>query len=107
MGFNNKEMSKTDTIPREGLIEFIENRYTINNSFSPANETKKFMNELDIFMGYKPATDDEIMAYYGWERECIRPHEIRHREGSFASGWAADVLLSSLREEYKLETLRS
>lgn len=92
-------MSKYDTIPRESLIGFLEKGYAKDG-------VERFMRELDVYMGYEAPTDEEILKYYGWERECSSPHEIRHFEGSFASGQAANVMMQVLREEYKEEQLR-
>lgn len=44
-------------------------------------------------------SDEKLLASHGWTVECQSPFEIRHEDGSFASGQAADCVLSSLREE--------
>lgn len=44
--------------------------------------------------------DVEILSMNGWELECESPFEIRHREtGSFATGIAAEIVLSVLKEQ--------
>lgn len=44
---------------------------------------------------------DKVLSYYGWERECESPFEIRHTEtGSFASGEAADIVCKNLLFSY-------
>lgn len=50
---------------------------------------------------------DEIFQQYleqnGWIIECESPLEIRHNEGSFATMYAAKVLLAELQSQYKDE----
>ncbi len=43
-------------------------------------------------------SDDELLAYGGWVRECSSPLELRHEDGSFATGQAADLVMADLRE---------
>jgi hypothetical protein len=50
--------------------------------------------------------DDDFQRYLevnGWTVECESPLEIRHEEGSFATLYAAKVLLGELEEQYKEE----
>lgn len=47
-------------------------------------------------------TDYELLKLHGWETECESPFEIRHEDGSFATGQAADCVLSTLKEESKI-----
>lgn len=42
----------------------------------------------------------ELLEYLGWTVECESPLEIRHEDGSFASGYAAGVLIDHLEEEH-------
>ena len=51
-------------------------------------------------------SDEEMLALDGWEIECHSPFEIRHEDGSFATGQAADIVLSSLKEELKIFTFK-
>lgn len=44
-------------------------------------------------------TDIELLESNGWEVECESPFEIRTKDGSFASGQAAIIVLSQLRED--------
>jgi len=45
------------------------------------------------------SNDEKLLIHHGWTIECQSPFEIRHEDGSFATGQAADCVLSSLREE--------
>lgn len=50
--------------------------------------------------------DTEFQKYLednGWVIECESPLEVRHSEGSFATLYAAKVLLGELHEQYKEE----
>lgn len=38
-----------------------------------------------------------ILADNGWTVECESPFEVRHEDGSFATGGAAEILLTCLR----------
>ena len=42
---------------------------------------------------------EELLAAAGWQRECESPLEIRHPDGSFASGQAAILVIADLRED--------
>lgn len=48
--------------------------------------------------------DEMLLKAEGWELECESPFEIRHEDGSFASGQAAQIVLSVLREEIQTMT---
>ena len=48
-------------------------------------------------------SDDDILEEFGWVMECESPLEIRHEGGSFASGYAATLVISQLRTEYILQ----
>lgn len=50
---------------------------------------------------------EELLAKEGWTVECWSPFEIRHEDGSFATMQAARVLVSSLTEAVRLETMHS
>ena len=43
--------------------------------------------------------NEELLTKYGWTEECSSPFEIRHTDGSFATGSAAWTVLYALREE--------
>ena len=43
---------------------------------------------------------DELLELAGWTLECESPLEIRHEDGSFATGQAAQIVIEFLREEY-------
>ncbi len=42
---------------------------------------------------------EQMLADAGWEVECQSPLELRHPDGSFASGQAAQCVIASLRDE--------
>ena len=42
--------------------------------------------------------DEKLFEKHGWTVECISPFEVRHEDGSFATGQAADILLLALKE---------
>jgi predicted DNA-binding transcriptional regulator YafY len=44
--------------------------------------------------------EKEILEQNGWTVECQSPFEIRHIDGSFATGQAAHLVLQSLEEEF-------
>jgi len=45
--------------------------------------------------------EEIILEHYGWVVECESPFEIRHEDGSFASGIAACIVMDALQEEYE------
>jgi len=50
--------------------------------------------------------DNTILEHYGWTIECESPFEIRHEDGSFASGQAAYTVLIDLVEDYECEVIK-
>lgn len=48
---------------------------------------------------------NQILEENGWEVECESPLEIRHSDGSFASGQAALIVRESLTLESRSEKL--
>ena len=42
--------------------------------------------------------DIELLKNNGWTVECESPFEIRHVDGSFATGQAAEAILDGLKE---------
>ena len=42
---------------------------------------------------------EELCEKYGWTMECYSPLELRHNDGSFASGQAANLVYLDLQEE--------
>lgn len=60
-------------------------------------------NPLDIYRNKPPLSDRDILENYGWVIECESPYEVRHEDGSFASGQAVSYLIDSLKEEFKEE----
>lgn len=42
--------------------------------------------------------DIKLLEFHGWIVECESPFEVRHEDGSFASGQAADVLLLAVKD---------
>lgn len=49
---------------------------------------------------FVPLTDEAIFKHYGWEVECQSPFEIKHEDGSSASGQAAWLIKNFLEEEF-------
>ena len=49
-------------------------------------------------------TDTEILEEAGWTIECESPFEIRHEDGSFATGMAARIVRDELRRQYDEDT---
>lgn len=50
-------------------------------------------------MSWPSDKDKALLEANGWEVECCSPFEIRTKDGSFATGEAADYVLMGLREE--------
>ena len=46
-------------------------------------------------------TDKEILEKAGWKIDCESPFEIRHDEGSIATGMAARIVADVLREQHE------
>ncbi len=44
--------------------------------------------------------DYKLLEANGWEVECESPFEIRTKDGSFASGEAAQIVLADLKSEH-------
>ena len=42
--------------------------------------------------------DEVLLEENGWECECYSPFEIRHENGSFATGQGAYSVLASLKD---------
>lgn len=40
----------------------------------------------------------DCLERLGWVVECLSPFEIRHEDGSFASGRAASIVLRAVQE---------
>lgn len=47
---------------------------------------------------------EKLLLRYGWEIECHSPFEIRHADGSFATGQAAKTVLDECKRLYKEES---
>lgn len=45
-----------------------------------------------------PISDEEILEKFGWEMECESPFEIRHKDGSFATQQAAEIVLLAAKD---------
>lgn len=43
--------------------------------------------------------DKSLLGEHGWSVECFSPFELRHWDGSFASGQAAVLVLDMLKRE--------
>lgn len=53
----------------------------------------------------KPYPSDlEILEEAGWTVECESPFEIRHEDGSFATGMAARIVADEFRRQYDEDT---
>lgn len=46
---------------------------------------------------------EEVLNKHGWFIECHSPYELRHEDGSFASGQAADMVCDSVLENDIIE----
>jgi hypothetical protein len=53
---------------------------------------------LPIPMPNQTITDKQLLEIYDWVIECESPFEIRHEDGSFATGQAASIVLDYLKE---------
>lgn len=54
-------------------------------------------------MGYMNERIEFILESEGWEIECESPYEIRHEDGSFATGFAAQIVTDYIVSEYEEE----
>ena len=43
-------------------------------------------------------SDADVLAQYGWEIDCNSPFEISNKDGSFARGEAALIVLQTLKQ---------
>lgn len=71
-----------------------------------ANEALELAQDKIAMLQKREEVDEEleILERYGWERECENPLEICHKEsGDFASGIAARMVLTALREKMMQE----
>lgn len=48
---------------------------------------------------------NKLLETYGWVIECYSPYEVRHEDGSFATGQAASIVTENIREEFLDELL--
>ncbi len=89
---------EVETINEAVLIKLMELRGT------PIKYAKTYRDiETDYarwILDNKLKTDEEILAENGWSTECKSPFEIRHEDGSFASGQAAKLVLWDLKSDY-------
>ncbi len=61
---------------------------------------KTEMTKLIMSSTYGKMEKDELMMNrHGWTIECKSPFEIRHEDGSFASGQAARIIVDHVRSE--------
>ena len=61
-------------------------------------DTKIWKTEIKSnILPVRKITDNEILKAYGWTVECDSPFEIRHEDGSFASGHAAKMIVEYLK----------
>lgn len=59
-------------------------------------------NVVGDFVDFKGEVDTEkILQLSGWTVECESPYEIRHEDGSFATGQAADIVTDTVMEGYR------
>jgi predicted DNA-binding transcriptional regulator YafY len=47
--------------------------------------------------------EKQILERFGWTIDCQSPFEISHKDGSFASGQAAHLVLAECKSEFKNE----
>ena len=45
--------------------------------------------------------DIELLEENGWTVECESPFEVRHEDGSFATGYAAQIVLDRVKQEHE------
>lgn len=43
--------------------------------------------------------DEKMLELNGWHVECYSPFEIRHEDGSFATGQAAHMVVANLWDD--------
>lgn len=57
----------------------------------------------DYKLSHLQLTDEELLKKYDWVIECESPFEVRYSDGgAFASGCAADAVVSDIRSEIML-----
>lgn len=71
--------------------------------YTPDQKVDWDMIERLAFAKVRQPSGEELCLKYGWTIECRSPFEIRHEDGSFASGQSADVMVWHLRERYNEE----
>lgn len=47
--------------------------------------------------------DEKMLGLKGWTVECYSPFEIRHEDGSFATGQAANMVVACLLDDKEAE----
>ena len=47
--------------------------------------------------------DEKMLGLNGWTVECYSPFEIRHEDGSFATGQAAHMVVAYLWDDEETE----
>lgn len=47
----------------------------------------------------------KLLDKYGWTMVCYSPLDIRHFDGSYAGGSAANLILADLREQERNKTI--
>lgn len=65
--------------------------------------TDEIVDALPVSMPNRKITDKQLLEAYDWIVECESPFEIRHEDGSFATGSAASIVVEYLREDHENE----
>jgi hypothetical protein len=85
-----KDTSKVDN-------EFIEK--CAENSLEMLEQSADWLQDLYEKLNDGPDID-ELLEHFGWTMICESPLELKHDDGSFASGQAASYLIEGLKEEF-------
>ena len=63
----------------------------------------RLLNMIDAFLDRrytKTLNKEELLEKLGWTIECHSPFEIRDKDGNFASGFAARIVMDELTENF-------
>jgi len=95
------------------FLDCLRGRHEIQSLYTPEIWDDYYRVDRDLELNGAPAekvfieevqeylTDEQLLAENGWTLECESPLEIRDDEGSFASGFAARIVLKQLRDDHR------